>query len=139
MTVERFAGVWPIDRAIADGRAGLEGHLDGTARCEPTGDGGLSWVEEGVLSLGGDVRPAGRRLLLRDAGGAWVDVLFGDGRPFYRFELLDDHWAGEHGCGDDAYTVAGHLVGADCFVEVWHAVGPRKDYRLTTTYRRVVS
>ncbi|MDQ0372661.1 DUF6314 family protein [Cellulomonas humilata] len=136
MLVDRFAGVWSVDRAILDARARLEGHLVGTAQFEPTDDGALAYVETGVLTFGGDVRPAGRRLLLRDAGGRAVDVLFADGRPFYRFDLVDDRWAGEHACGEDTYSVAGHFLGADRFEEVWHAVGPRKDYRLTTAYRR---
>ena len=139
MLVDRFAGVWSIDRAILDARAGLEGHLSGTARFEPTGDGGLAYVESGVLTFGGDVRPAGRRLLLRGSGGLSVDVLFADGRAFYRFDLVDDRWTGEHGCGEDTYTVTGRFLGTDRFEEVWHAVGPRKDYRLTTTYQRSVS
>lgn len=136
VTVERFAGEWSIDRAIVDARAGLDGTLTGTARFEPTADGGLDYVESGTLTFGGNVLPASRRLLLRGAGGASVDVQFADGRTFYRFDLVDDSWSGEHGCGDDVYTVTGRFVGADRFDEVWHAVGPAKDYRLTTTYRR---
>jgi len=136
VTLDRFAGVWSLDRAIADARAGLDGHLTGTARFEPRGDGTLTYVEAGVLTFGGEVREAGRRLLLRSVGGPSVDVLFGDGRFFYRFDLVDDRWSGEHGCGQDTYAVAGHFLGADRYDEVWHAVGPRKDYRLTTTYRR---
>lgn len=133
----RFAGTWSVDRGVADARAGLDGTFRGTATSTPTGDGGLACVEEGVLAFGGDVRPAGRRLLLRSDGDGAVDVLFGDGRPFYRFDLRDDRWSGVHGCGDDTYTVRGRFVGEDAYEEVWHAVGPRKDYRLTTTYRRL--
>ncbi|WP_203758581.1 DUF6314 family protein [Cellulomonas chitinilytica] len=136
MTVERFAGEWSIDRAIVDARAGLDGVLRGTARFDPTDDGGLACVEEGVLTFGGSQRPAQRRLLLQPAAGGAVEVLFGDGRPFYRFDLVDDSWSGEHGCGRDTYTVTGRFLGADRFEEVWHATGPAKDYRLTTTYRR---
>ncbi|WP_456786039.1 DUF6314 family protein [Cellulomonas sp. P5_C5] len=136
MVVDRFAGVWSLDRAIHDAHAGLAGHLSGTARFEPTGDGALSCVEAGVLTFGGDVRPASRRLLLRDVGGPTVDVLFGDGRFFYRFDLVDDRWSGEHPCAEDAYSVEGRFLDVDRFEEVWHAVGPHKDYRLTTTYRR---
>lgn len=137
MVVERFVGAWSVDRAVDDAYAGLAGRLLGTARFEPTDEGGLAYVEEGVLTFGGDVRPAVRRLLLREAGGPSVDVMFGDGRPFYGFDLLDDRWSGEHLCGRDTYTVAGRFLDADRFEEVWHAVGPTKDYRLTTTYRRL--
>lgn len=133
----RFAGTWSVDRGVADARAGLDGTFRGTATSTPTGDGGLACVEEGVLAFGGDVRPAGRRLLLRSDGDGAVDVLFGDGRPFYRFDLRGDRWSGVHGCGDDTYTVRGRFVGEDAYEEVWHASGPRKDYRLTTTYRRL--
>ncbi|WP_273652580.1 DUF6314 family protein [Cellulomonas fimi] len=133
----RFAGTWSVDRGVADARAGLDGTFRGTATSTPTGDGGLACVEEGVLAFGGDVRPAGRRLLLRSDGDGAVDVLFGDGRPFYRFDLRDDRWSGVHGCGDDTYTVRGRFVGEDAYEEVWHASGPRKEYRLTTTYRRL--
>jgi hypothetical protein len=136
VVVDRFAGEWSVDRAVVDARARLHGHLEGTASFEPTGDGGLAYAEEGVLTFGADVRPARRQLLLRPAGGPTVDVLFGDGRPFYRFDLVDDRWSGEHLCGRDTYTVAGRFLDADRYEEVWHAVGPQKDYRLTTTFRR---
>ncbi|MBO9555987.1 DUF6314 family protein [Cellulomonas sp.] len=136
MAVERFAGEWSIDRTVVDARAGLDGTLVGTARFDPTDDGGLACVEEGVLTFGGSERPATRRLLLRPGPDGSVDVLFGDGRPFYRFDLLDDRWSGVHDCGRDTYTVAGRFLDDDTFEETWHATGPAKDYRLTTTYRR---
>lgn len=134
--VETFAGVWSVDRAVVDARARLEGHLRGTAQFEPAGDDRLAYVERGVLTFGGVDTPAGRRLLLQGVGGPSVEVLFGDGRPFYRFDLLDGRWSGEHACGDDTYTVTGRLLDTDRFEEVWCAVGPRKDYRLTTMFRR---
>lgn len=136
MLLDRFAGVWSVDRVVVDARARLEGHLTGTAQFEPTDDGALAYVESGVLTFGGHVTPAGRRLLLRGAGGRSVDVLFGDGRFFYRFDLVDDRWVGEHPCAEDAYSVTGRFLDADRFEEVWHALGPSKDYRLTTVYRR---
>lgn len=137
VALERFAGVWSVDRVVADARAGLDGTFRGTATFAPTEDGGLACVEEGVLAFAGDERPAVRRLLLRAGDDGSVAVLFGDGRPFYGFDLRDDRWSGVHGCGDDTYTVRGRFVGDDAYEEVWHAAGPRKDYRLTTTYRRV--
>ncbi|MGY4644902.1 DUF6314 family protein [Cellulomonas sp. URHB0016] len=139
MVVDRFLGEWSIDRAVVDARAGVEGRLRGTARFEPTADEGVAYVEHGVLTFGDDVLPAVRRLLLRSAGARSVDVLFGDGRPFYRFDVVDDRWAAEHSCGRDTYTVAGRFLGDDWFEEVWHATGPLKDYRLTTLYRRPVA
>ena len=57
MLLDRFTGVWSVDRAIVDARAGLDGHLTGTARFEPTGDAELAYVEAGVLTFMGPACP----------------------------------------------------------------------------------
>ncbi|MBD8057972.1 hypothetical protein IC607_03205 [Cellulomonas sp. JH27-2] len=132
---DRFVGTWSMQRDVADALAGAEGVVDGVARTESLPDGGLAWVEEGTLTMGERSMPARRRLILR-AGDDAVDVEFADGRPFFRLDPVDDTWSATHGCGADTYTVTGRFVGPDCFEETWHAVGPAKDYRLTTTYRR---
>jgi len=125
-----------MHRDVADARAGVDGVVRGTARAEQLTDGALAWVEEGTLTMGGQSFPATRRLVLRAAGDV-VDVEFADGRPFFRLDPVDGAWSATHGCAPDTYTVAGRFVGPDCFEETWHAVGPHKDYRLTTTYRRL--
>ena len=124
-----------MHRDVADARAGTDGVVRGTARTETMADGGVAWVEEGTLTMSGQSFPATRRLILR-AGDDAVDVEFADGRPFFRLDPVDEAWSATHGCGADTYTVTGRFDGPDCFEETWHAVGPTKDYRLRTTYRR---
>jgi hypothetical protein len=127
-------GAWRVRRRVLDHRRGVEGEFVGRARFS----GDLSYEEHGELTLGGHRGPAARSLRYVDRGAHVLDVLFADGRPFYRLHLSDGGWSAEHPCRDDTYAVAGRITGPDSFTEHWHATGPDKDYELLTTYERDV-
>ncbi|GIF02776.1 hypothetical protein Asi03nite_03140 [Actinoplanes siamensis] len=119
-------------RRIVDHRGGVRGEFAGTA----VFDDELRYREEGELRFGGHHGPATRNLRYVDRGAFVLDVLFQDGREFYRLDLSDGAWSAEHPCAADTYRVTGRITGPDSFTERWHATGPAKDYELLTTFER---
>ena len=135
MRLAAFTGDWVLERAIEDVRAGETGTLAGTARFTP-GEGGLAYLEEGTLALGG--RPAvaaSRRYLWREAGASAIEVRFADGRFFHRFYADEDAPAAVHDCAPDQYRVRYDFARWPRWTAEWRVRGPRKDYVMVTTYR----
>ncbi|BCJ51335.1 hypothetical protein Asp14428_28100 [Actinoplanes sp. NBRC 14428] len=132
-------GEWTVRRVILDHRAGAEGSFTGRARFTREPGGTLRYAEEGEVSIGEHRGPATRELTYQQCDDGTVDVRFADGRAFYRLDLDGDRWHATHPCDPDHYTVTGRITGPDGFTEHWHAVGPRKDYELATTYARVTA
>jgi Family of unknown function (DUF6314) len=137
-TLEFLRGRWQADRVLADHRSGTAGTFRGLAAFVPQPDGGLAFHEDGELRFGGHHGPASRSLRYRPGtdGGA-ADVLFADGRPFYRLDMRAGWWRAEHQCRDDQYLVTVRVLGPDSFAEHWRASGPGKDYEMTTTFTRL--
>ncbi len=133
MRLEDFAGVWTMERAIKDRRAGASGSFTGLARLTPVGS-DLAYAEEGRLRLGaGPAVAASRRHLWRRADAA-IEVLFEDGRPFHRFDPTEDAPGARHGCPPDAYHVRYDFARWPVWRTEWRVVGPRKDYTMVTAY-----
>lgn len=125
-------GLWRLTRTIADARAGVMGHLEGTSRWHPDAA-GLVQEEEGVLHYGAaPPMQAARRYLWR-AEGAGLAVLFEDGRPFHKLapgRTQDRHW-----CDPDTYDVTYDLSHWPDWTQVWHVTGPRKDAVITSRFQ----
>lgn len=125
------AGIWRLDRRVADRRTGRIGRVRGMLTV--TGDaGGQCWTEAGELRWDGRVVPVRRRLLLRRLDGEWW-VTFADDRPFHPWrpgEIVTHH------CRADRYTGLIDLRGARWRTR-WDVTGPAKDQRLVTRLRRV--
>ncbi|MEM6905760.1 MAG: DUF6314 family protein, partial [Pseudomonadota bacterium] len=103
--------------------------------CDFAADGaGLTCREAGVLRFKGQDYHADRASLWRFPAPGRVEVQYEDGRPFHDF--ISDEPVAEHLCGDDRYRVS-YDFGTDAWVSVWDVQGPAKDYRMTTTYRRI--
>lgn len=134
-SLAQFEGVWAIDRHILDHRAGAEGRLTGTATFTPDGE-GLTVHETGELRYAGQppIR-AERRYLWRERAGR-VEVLFDDGRPFHAFPLDTATPEARHACDPDAYAVRYDFGAFPDWTARWRVTGPRKDYTMTTRYRR---
>lgn len=132
MRLGDFAGLWRIERRIAD-RLGPEGWLEGAARLTADGE-GLAYEESGRLSLGGAAPfAATRRYLWRESGDG-IELRFADGRFFHRFALARPE--AEHPCGPDLYRVRYDFAAWPFWRAEWRVTGPRKDYVMTTDYRR---
>lgn len=130
-----FEGEWRIARLIDDRLGGQTGRFEGRALLRPDGA-GLLYHEEGSLRLG-EAPPlnATRRYLWRAEAGA-VAVYFEDGRLFHRFDPAKDHPGADHACDPDSYRVRYDFGGWPDWRAVWTVRGPRKDYRMQSTYRR---
>lgn len=132
-----LAGRWYVARTVQDLRSGAEGSFRGLAdfRPDPAGD-GLLHTEEGELTWGGAVHPAGRTLRLRPRPDGTAQIAFADGRPFHDLDLRDGRWTAAHPCAADRYAGTFTAVGADAWHLVWRVGGPAKDQLLRSVYRR---
>jgi len=99
--------------------------------------GALAYQETGELRFGSHRGPASRSLLFLPGPDGAAEVLFADGRPFYRLDLRSGRWQAEHPCREDQYVVTVRVLRPDCFTEHWRVRGPAKDYEMTTTLTRI--
>lgn len=138
MRLEAFEGEWTVERTIADVRAGRSGRFSGRAAFRPAAEGGLDYREEGTLVLDGAApMTATRDYLWRDGGGGVIEVRFGDGRFFHRFLPEEPTPADVHRCDADTYRVRYDFARWPLWRAEWRVTGPRKDYAMTSAYRRV--
>jgi hypothetical protein len=160
-TAEFLSGNWKVVRRISDHRTGQVGSFRGEASFRPyeaqlpgpaviphdvdqdeeVGQAGrvLAYCEHGELQLGSHRGPASRSLLIRDRADGTADVLFADGREFYRLDLRSGTCRAAHPCRADQYLVTVTRLSPDSYTETWRVAGPAKDYELATTYTRAGS
>ncbi len=130
-----FEGAWQIARLIDDRRTGQTGRFDGIARLVPD-TAGLLYREEGVLRLGEAPAMNATRSYLWRAEGAAIAVYFEDGRLFHHFDPALTRPGADHACDPDSYTVLYDFSLWPEWRAVWNVSGPRKAYRMESTYRR---
>ncbi|MFE7121423.1 DUF6314 family protein [Streptomyces sp. NPDC057654] len=137
-----LSGTWTVDRELFDLSAGTSGRFHGTAVFRPEddgdgeGDGALLHIEEGELTWGGAVSPAGRTLRLFPRPDGTAEVAFADGRPFHDLDLRTGVWDTRHPCVDDLYEGGFTVVSPDEWRVSWRVGGPAKDQLLRSVYRR---
>jgi hypothetical protein len=146
-TLEFLRGRWQAERELTDFRSGQRGTFSGLATFTPAaagtaaaaapGPGALSFQEQGQLRFGGHSGPARRSLLYVAGPDGAAEVLFADGRPFYRLDLRSGSWQAGHPCRADHYLVTIRVLGPDSFTESWRTRGPEKDYVMTTNLTRI--
>ncbi|NDR59466.1 trigger factor [Pseudoruegeria sp. M32A2M] len=131
-----FLGLWRMERVIDDRRAGEILRLSGRAELSKAGDGRLCYCETGQLDLaGGQKLQAVRRYFWRAEGGT-IRVDFEDGRYFHSFDPAAADPDAAHWCDPDQYDVRYDFARWPRWKSVWQVLGPRKDYTMTTWYRR---
>ncbi len=131
-----FEGAWALSRVIEDRLTGAEGRLTGQAQFLPRHAGGLDYVEEGELSYGGQPPMAATRRYIWLPAPDGVAVQFEDGRAFHMIEgdrLMPD---ANHHCDPDLYHVSYDFTRWPDWQAIWRVVGPRKDYRMLSSYSR---
>lgn len=125
-------GTWSLTRVVEDRRAGERRDVVGSATLVQEAGDRVRWSEEGVMSWGGRSVPVSRTLYVERSTEGWF-VHFADGRPFHPWAVGTRL---EHPCAPDHYrgvvTVDGDPVTR--WTVEWHAVGPEKDYVLTTVH-----
>lgn len=138
--LHEFEGKWRLSRAIKDRRGDADGGLSGEAVFSARPEGGLDYVETGTLTYAGQApMEASRRYIWQEVPGG-IAVRFEDGRDFHviaRDRLMPDAM---HHCDPDMYHVSydfSQWTPQDPFWRaIWRVVGPKKDYRMLSEYRR---
>ena len=137
-----FTGRWSLERSIQDKRNRTRGRLTGEASFETEerdmdpARTALTYRESGQLTL--DEAPsmlATRNYLWRQGAGR-IDVLFEDGREFHSLAadlLMPDD---THHCAPDLYHVSYDFTRWPRWSSTWRVVGPAKDYRICSEFRR---
>jgi len=128
-------GRWRTLRRISDARAGMVGRLTGRAVFTPSAD-GLIHDESGDLSFGAYQGQAVRRYRLSIDGSSAM-VHHADGSLFHGLDLTTGTADILHRCGEDTYRGRYRVLGENRFLVSWQVRGPRKRYRLATSYLRV--
>ena len=139
-----LGGVWDADRVVHDRRQSARAAATGerrfirieTARDE------YDDVERLTVTLDGRAYAASQSYRWRVPVAGPIELWFADGRFFVGFELETRRGRSRgrfrHDCGDDVYDGAITIWGRDDWRMSWVVKGPRKDYRMTTRYRRTV-
>ncbi|WP_136441255.1 DUF6314 family protein [Pacificoceanicola onchidii] len=135
LTIRDFAGLWTYERFIDD-RTGLgEGHGKGEAIfTEVAGE--MRYDESGTLSFAATPEMKNTRRYLWRPAARGADVFFDDGRPFHSVDLGQGKPQAAHWCDPDQYDVTYDFSRWPEWSSTWVVKGPRKDYKMTTTYRR---
>lgn len=136
----RLAGRWSIARRIEP-----QGSLTGEALFTPAADGWLDYREQGALRLEGGVTTAAERRYRYRALPDGFAVHFAGPRQglFHEVRLATGRncrliGRARHLCGADLYLTV-YLFLPDGRFAIRHRVrGPRKAYRMTTWYQRIV-
>lgn len=129
-----FLGLWLLERAIDDLRAGQRARLVGTARFTAAPE-GLLYCEEGLLELPAQPPIRAERRYLWRQSGAQITVLFEDGRPFHAIAPEPAPRA-HHDCAPDSYDVRYDFAHWPQWAADWRVHGPRKDYCSQSRYWR---
>lgn len=124
-----FEGTWALNRRI-EHSDGTLAHFEGHAIWAPDAE-GLCQEESGTLRIGkGTPIVAKRSYLWRPE----LSVHFDDGRFFHDVPPLGGEAA--HWCAPDQYDVIYDFALWPEFRVTWQVSGPRKSYRMDSTYRR---
>lgn len=136
--LESFEGHWRLSRVIHDRHARVDGGVSGEAVFIPREDGGLDYAEEGALVYAGQPPiDATRKFIWRSVKDG-IAVDYEDGRPFHRFTTDRLIPEAQHHCDPDMYYVIYDFTRWPDWRTIWRVMGPKKDYRMETEYRRNV-
>jgi hypothetical protein len=135
LSLSDFAGNWSLSREIDDRLAHAQSSFVGTAIFVNFAA-GLLLTEAGILTMTAQQpMQATRRYRWRQNGDA-IAVSFEDGRDFHVFRPNEGTPAASHDCSPDFYRVKYDFSAWPNWGCTWHVTGPRKDYQLTSDYRR---
>lgn len=131
--LQDFAGAWQLSRQILQS-SGEAFQFKGAANFTPSGSHFL-YHESGVVTASdGRTLHAERAYLWQQGTDGKIDVLFDDNRYFHTFSAVEP--TAKHLCGDDHYVVTYRFDDWPCWQSTWQVNGPRKDYQMSSLYRR---
>ncbi len=127
-----LVGVWELSRVVEDLLADERREVRGTATLELESPDRVRWSEEGTMTWAGRSVPVSRRLSVDRLDAGWF-VHFEDGRPFHPWDV---GVRVDHPCGPDHYRGLIETEGdpVERWRVEWRAVGPEKDYVMTTVH-----
>ena len=129
-----FAGQWTVARTIDDLRAGQVSEFSGQAHlCQS--ESGLLYREAGRIELGNGHSLAAERRYLWSETAQGIEVRFDDGR-FFHVIGAGTQVSVAHDCTPDSYVGAYDFAAWPEWRISWTVEGPRKSYRMRSTYRR---
>ncbi|MEM9582452.1 MAG: DUF6314 family protein [Pseudomonadota bacterium] len=134
--LEQFNGRWALTRVIKDRLTETEGRLSGQATFTAQEDGAYLYLEEGELNYGDQTPMAASRKYIWRQKEKGIAIQFEDGRDFHMIEadkLMPDAM---HHCDPDMYHVSYDFTSWPNWRAAWRVVGPRKDYRMMSSYAR---
>jgi hypothetical protein len=128
-------GRWNLDRVIRHSD-GQEDRFDGTATFTRSGP-RLIHDEEGTLTpgRGGPALKAARRYIWTNASGRF-DIAFYDMRPFHSLPKGVATYETTYLCDPDRYHVTYDLTRFPHWTMTWDVEGPKKGYRMISTFVR---
>lgn len=136
LDLSAFEGCWQLDRLVKNA-VGPDMALKGEALFAPQ-DGGVLLTERGTLQVAGQPPMQGEQRYIWRQSGAEIATFFADGRAFFRFSPVGQV-AAAHWCSPDQYDVVMDFTDWPQWQATWTVKGPRKDYVMTSTYRRAAS
>ena len=134
-TFADLLGTWQFTRSIEDRRAGHLVQAEGHAQIASSAS-GARYAEEALLTLPGHAPMTSTRQYLLQDGGDHVAFHFEDGRYFHRLDYNRPAPRCRHDCPPDIYDVTYDFAAWPIWSATWEVRGPRKDYVMTTAYRR---
>ena len=135
MTFDDFLGEWLISRQIDSSSPGQSGEFVGRAVFDPSPF-GFHYRETGQLTTdsGHEMRAERRYHWHRRGQGA--EVRFADDRTFHVVDLTAQQPTATHDCPPDWYEGAYDFRHWPRWTVRWQVRGPRKDYRMLSSYSR---
>tara|TARA_R110000737_G_C14442955_1_gene461740 strand:+ start:27 stop:440 length:414 start_codon:yes stop_codon:yes gene_type:complete len=128
-----FEGAWRIERIVRNA-IGEDATFAGAARFVREAD-VLRLTEAGQMRIGAQSFHAERQYLWQQDGGL-IRLSFDDGRFFHAFDPAAPAPQAHHDCAPDLYCVIYDFSHWPDWRAEWHVTGPRKDYRMCSSYFR---
>ena len=123
---------WAISRQIIDRTQ--DAKLTFRGRCKVSG----GWYQEtGQIVLPNGQTLSSTRRYRWDATSEGVDVYFDDGRFFHWIDLAHTAPQARHFCDPDSYAVSYKFTQWPVWTSLWKVKGPRKDYEMQSSYRKL--
>ena len=125
-------GTWELSRVVDDRLTGQRRDVHGTATLELETPDRVRWSEVGTMTWAGHAVPVTRTLYVDRLDDGWF-VHFEDGRAFHPWSV---GVRVDHPCGPDHYEGLIEAEGSPVvsWTVEWRAVGPEKDYVMTTLH-----
>ena len=130
-----LSGPWRIARRIHDTRQELVGRLTGWGNFAPVPQ-GLLYDESGLLRFGAYQGEAARRYFFAFDRPSVAHVHQADGSLFHLLDLSCGKDDIRHQCAEDQYRGRYRVLDRDALSVSWDVTGPRKRYRMATSYTR---